>query len=144
MNNLKTKIQNNLYLKVDFKHSFQTKSGILTKEPRFFIVGALPVFISYQDGKRERANINRHVEVPKDPALRTLQGMKVGNFEDIKKYKKNIEQIINKLEKVYTRILTSKSFNKKAIKDIYIINTENHGKKGGNKNRRNQAVPQKC
>jgi predicted DNA-binding protein (UPF0278 family) len=137
MNNLKTKIQNNLYLKIDFNHSFQTKSGILTKEPQFFIVGALPVFICYQDGKGERANINRHIKVPKDPMLRSLQGMKVGNFEDIKEYKKKIEEIISKLEKAYSKILKSGKFNKKAIKDIYIINTENHGKKGGNKNRRN-------
>jgi hypothetical protein len=134
MNNLKTKIQNNLYLKVDFNHSFQTESGGLAKEAEFFIVGVLPVFIDYKDGKSERVNINRHICVKKDPMLRTLEGMKVGNFEDIKKYKKNVEQIINKLEKAYTKILTSKSFNKKAIKDIYIINTEKNGKRGGNKN----------
>jgi len=134
MNNLKTKIQNNLYLKVDFNHSFQTKSGILAKKPQFFIVGALPVLIRYQDGKAERANINRHIEVPRDPALRSLQGMKVGNFEDIKRYKKYIEDIIDKLARAYLKVMKSGKFNKKAIKDIYIINTESNGKRGGNKN----------
>ena len=134
MNNLKTKIQNNLYLKVDFNHSFQSKSGILAKKPQFFIVGALPVLIRYQDGKAERANINRHIAVPRDPALRSLQGMKVGNFEDIKRYKKYIEDIIERLARAYLKVMKSGKFNKKAIKDIYIINTETNGKRGGNKN----------
>jgi len=134
MNNLKIKIQNNLYLKVDFNYSSQSKSGGLAKEAQFFIIGVLPVFIEYKDGKKERASINRHITVPKDPMLRTLQGMKVGNFKDIKKYKKNIEQIIERLEKTFKKIVATKKFNKKAIKDIYIINTEKNVKKGGNKN----------
>lgn len=134
MDNLKTKIQNNLYLRLDFNHSFQTKSGILTKEPKFFIVGVLPVYIEYRDGQKERANLNRHIEVAKDPTLRDLHGVKVGNFEKIKKYQKKVEQVIGKLEKAYKKILESGLFNKKAIKDIYIINTEKNGKRAGNKN----------
>ena len=134
MNNLKTKIQKNLYLRVDFNHSFQTKSGILAKEPRFFIIGVLPVLIVYKDGKKERASINKHLAVKKDPMLRTLHGMRAGEFKNIKKYKKEIERIIEKLEKSFIKILNSKSFNSKAIENIYLINLEKNVKRNGNKN----------
>ncbi len=134
MNNLKSKIQNNLYLRVDYNYSFKTKSGNLGKDVKFYIIGVLPVLVEYGDGQKERASVNSYLVVKKDPMLRTLHGQRVGNFKKVEKFKKEIIKIIEKLEKSFIKIMDSKSFNKKAIKNIYIINLEKNVKRGGNKN----------
>ncbi|MFH0891325.1 MAG: hypothetical protein V1867_00930 [Candidatus Falkowbacteria bacterium] len=124
MNNLKTTIQNNLYLRVDFNYSFKTPAGILGKRTRFFLIGVLPVFIVYKDGKKERAGLNCHIEVGQDPALRNLQGRRAGDFLGDGRYKKPIEKIVGKLEVSLMKIVRSKSFNRKPVTDINIINLE--------------------
>ena len=131
---MQTKIQNNLFLRVDYNYSFQNKSGNLPKEPQFFIIGVLPVFIEYKDGTGERASINKHLAVMRDPWLRSIHGQRVGDGLGTGKYKKEIGKIAEKLEKAFKKILDTKSFNKKAIKDIYIINTEKNATGIGNKN----------
>ncbi len=134
MNNLKSKIQSNLYLRVDYNYSFKNKSGNLPKEPQFYIIGMLPVLVEYEDGQKERASVNSYIVAKKDPMLRTLHGKRVGNFEGVERFKKEIVKIIEKLEKSFLKIMDSKYFNKKAIKNIYIINLEKNVKRGGNKN----------
>jgi len=129
MNDLKTMINKNLYLRVDFDRRYKkTKVGII-EYIKFFLIGVLPVLVSYKNGDKEKASINMPVRVGRDPYLRALQGARACDEEKVRHYKKKVKEIRNGLAGAFEKILCEQKFNDKEMESIFIINGDICAKK---------------
>ncbi len=134
MKNLKKMIKNNIYLRVDFDNRYVKEGVSVKQETDFFIIGTLPVIIIYKDGKEEKAGINGHVKVKKDPNLRSIQGVCGANDEKYKLYAKEVGEIVSQLKKAFMRISNGEKFKDKEVDKILIINFDKNGKRKTDKN----------
>jgi len=132
-------IRKNLFFKVDFNGKYKKIEGKIRQDVKFFLIGVLPVVVTFMDDTNERTLINIPVEVESNPFLRMFHGAKFKNFAAIEKdirtkfkvhddqefnYKKDAKEIIEKANRAFKKISESGEFMGKKIKTILIINSD--------------------
>ena len=145
MNDLKTMIENNLYLRVDFDNRYKKTKGGVIQDTKFFLIGVLPVVIIYQNGEYEKASMNYALEVGRDPLLRNLQGVKATDHEKTGSYREKMSDIVSKMESGFLKTMELGKFKGKDFEKILIINFDlTDAGNTNHKNRRDQAVCEEC
>jgi len=128
-------VARNLIFRFNYDSKFKRKKGEIKQEVRYFLIGALPALIELENGDKERVAINHAIQVKQGAFLRVLDGQK---FLDLKKiqrefkkkfpknsidfdYSKDAEILLYEMTVAVDKIIKTKIFNNKKIKDIFII-----------------------
>ncbi len=101
------------YFKATFR-KVRAKGKIFKKEVEYFIVGVLPIELETA-GKIKTVSLNIPVKTYLHPCMKNLQGVK---FEDKKlqrHYKKESEEIIDKLIENYKKVLRDQTIGKEVF-----------------------------
>lgn len=89
----------------------------------FYLIGTLPAVIIQENGKKEIAKLKCKIEIPgNDAQLRNILGIKASDDHTAKKYQTEIQEMVIRLEKLINRIMETKVFAGKPLKQLAIVN----------------------
>lgn len=115
------KIHKNLYLKIDYQKN-KPRSGIEIPGVKFYLIGMLPVFIVYGNGKKEVAQLLARQELNtmfKD--MRDIIGLNAKNENKLKNYRKEIKEICLIMEKEINNAVNEGRWRGTPIKEMAVI-----------------------
>lgn len=119
---MKHQIFKNLFLSVDYEKE-KTPAGIYTGRTIFYLIGRLPILIIYPNQFKEITQFKVKEEIPiGDPHLRNMLGARATDDRNNKRYKNEIQKIVQRLEKVITSALKAQKFKNKPFSQFKIIN----------------------
>jgi hypothetical protein len=118
---MREKILPNLFLSFDYDKG-QTKSGIITGQAKYYLIGILPIILFFKNGAKKAVRLKERAEISLgDPYLQRVVGTKADDKMVASKYSKQITKMVNSFASALKKAQDTGKFANQEVKEIKII-----------------------